>query len=82
MRPDLMIVDFAMPGMNGAEVATLARATYVGLPVLIVTGHARSAELDAVAGQGVAVLRKPFTADALIRAGNALLSGGRVMGAR
>ncbi|ARS25749.1 ATP-binding protein [Sphingomonas sp. KC8] len=75
MRPDLMIVDFAMPGINGAEVATLARATCVGLPVLIVTGHARSAELDAVAGQGVGVLRKPFTADALIRTASGLVSG-------
>jgi signal transduction histidine kinase/ActR/RegA family two-component response regulator len=44
---DLMIVDFAMPGMNGAEVARLARGKRPTLPVLFVTGFAdRSALAD------------------------------------
>jgi len=73
MRPDLLIVDFAMPDINGAEVAALARATYADLPVLVVTGHAISEELEAIAGPGVQVLRKPFTIEALLRAVAGLL---------
>lgn len=77
MRPDLLVVDFAMPGLSGAEVASLARATHAGLPVLIVTGHARTAEVDAIAGPRVTVLQKPFSADTLIRTANSMIAESR-----
>ena len=35
-----MVLDFAMPGMNGAEVAREVRARRPGLPILFVTGYA------------------------------------------
>jgi signal transduction histidine kinase len=55
---DLLMVDFAMPGMNGAEVAREIRARRPGLPVLFVTGYADTEALSAAGGGGV--LRKPF----------------------
>ncbi len=58
--PDLMLVDFAMPGMNGAELARAVRSLQPGLPILLVTGYAESAQVDAALGAEVAVLRKPF----------------------
>jgi signal transduction histidine kinase/CheY-like chemotaxis protein len=65
-RPDLMVVDFAMPGLSGAEVARRAREEVPGLPVLVVTGFADSETLDAIDG-AVAVLRKPFESRELLR---------------
>jgi signal transduction histidine kinase len=65
-RPDLMIVDFAMPGLSGAEVARRVRALAKGLPVLVVTGFADSETLDAIDGE-VGVLRKPFESRELLR---------------
>jgi CheY-like chemotaxis protein len=60
---DLMIADFAMPGMNGAEVARLARARRPGMPVLFVTGFA---DRTALAGIGEAeIISKPFIDDEL-----------------
>lgn len=55
---DLIIVDFAMPGMNGAELARLARAKRPGLPVLFITGFADRAALNGV-GEA-SIVRKPF----------------------
>lgn len=55
---DLMLVDFAMPGMNGAEVAREARARRPQLPILFVTGYADTAALPSSSEDGV--LRKPF----------------------
>ncbi len=57
---DAIVVDFAMPGMSGAEFARLARQRLPGLPVLVVSGHADSAALEAAIGAEVALLRKPF----------------------
>src|SRR4029077_17292134 len=37
-RPDGMIVDYAMPGMTGAEVATLAKSRMPDLPILFASG--------------------------------------------
>ena len=60
-RPDLLLLDYAMPGMNGAEVARAARDLHPGLPIVFVTGYAESEQLEAALGGDVPVLRKPFT---------------------
>ena len=63
----LLVVDFAMQGMNGADVIAAVRAFRPDLPVLMITGYA---DTDAVAGRapGIPVLRKPFEAEALLAA--------------
>jgi CheY-like chemotaxis protein len=57
---DLMIVDFAMPGMNGAEVASLARQRWPELPILIASGYADTGAIESAIGKDAFVLRKPF----------------------
>jgi CheY-like chemotaxis protein len=54
-------MDFAMPGMNGAEVARTIREQQPGLPIMFVTGYAESEQLEAALGADVPVLRKPFS---------------------
>jgi CheY-like chemotaxis protein len=71
--PELLIVDFAMPGMSGAEVIRRVRETNPGLPVLLITGFADSATLDAVMGPEVVMLRKPFESRELLRRVSELL---------
>lgn len=57
-RIDLLVVDFAMPGMNGVEVARRARAARPGLEVLFITGYA---DLSALAGTAEErIVQKPF----------------------
>ncbi|MGZ3376497.1 MAG: response regulator [Phenylobacterium sp.] len=55
---DLLLLDFAMPGMNGAEVAREVHARRPGLPILFVTGYADTEALAAAGDDGI--LRKPF----------------------
>jgi signal transduction histidine kinase len=54
---DALVTDFAMPGMNGAEVVRTVRTMRPGLPALIVTGYADTPDL----GEAVRLLRKPFS---------------------
>ena len=63
-KPDMVLVDFAMPGLNGAELIAKARETHPGLPCLLITGYWDS---DALATYGIdcPILRKPFTHEAL-----------------
>ncbi len=63
-NPELLIVDFAMPGMNGAEVAAEARRRRPGLPVILVTGYADTRAVERVVGTD-AILRKPFKVEDL-----------------
>jgi PAS domain S-box-containing protein len=58
---DLALIDYAMPGMNGADVARAVRAILPDLPIVFVTGYAESEQLEAALGHDVPVLRKPFT---------------------
>jgi len=58
-RFDLLIVDFLMPGMNGAEVIAAARERHPDLPILMATGYADMQAVEKVIALD-AVLRKPF----------------------
>jgi CheY-like chemotaxis protein len=62
--PDLVIVDFLMPGMSGADVARAIRAERTGQPILFVSGYN---ETDAIkrAAPDASLLPKPFRAEAL-----------------
>jgi CheY-like chemotaxis protein len=58
-EPDLMIVDFLMPGMNGAQLAAEVGRKRPNLPIIIATGYADMQEIERVVGKN-AVLKKPF----------------------
>jgi CheY-like chemotaxis protein len=59
--PVLALVDYAMPGMNGAELARELRNSRPDLPILFVTGYAESDQLQQALGLDAPVLRKPFS---------------------
>jgi CheY-like chemotaxis protein len=63
--PSLVILDYVMPGMDGAETAREIAAIDPNLPVVFSTGHAALRALRAVAGEDAPVLEKPFTLDEL-----------------
>jgi signal transduction histidine kinase len=58
-RPDLMVLDFGMPGSNGAEVATSARQAIGDLRILFVSGYSDTSAIERAVGQ-TSLLRKPF----------------------
>lgn len=60
-RPDLLLVDYLMPGHNGAEVVKQARERGFDMPVIFATGYANTRALDAAAGLKATVLAKPFS---------------------
>ena len=66
-RPDLLIVDFAMPGMNGAQVAAAARQQRADLPIILATGYADTGAIEGTFSND-AILRKPFQIQDLSRA--------------
>jgi len=65
--PDLVVLDFIMPGLSGAEVADRIRAERPELPILFVSGYSETEAVRSIAPDAP-VLAKPFRADALDRA--------------
>ncbi|WP_414653830.1 response regulator [Geminicoccus sp.] len=59
-RPDAVILDFAMPDMNGAEVARILRERWRDLPIVFVSGYADTAAIESILGTSTPLLRKPF----------------------
>ncbi|HEX3700548.1 MAG TPA: response regulator [Phenylobacterium sp.] len=72
-RPQAMLLDFAMPQMNGAQVADRARKLWPGLPIVFASGHADTAAIKAAVGEDARILRKPFDMNELARTLNSLL---------
>ncbi|MEQ1782610.1 MAG: ATP-binding protein [Hyphomonadaceae bacterium] len=71
---DLMITDFAMPGMNGAQLAMEARLLLPDLPILLATGYA---EMPKGANIELPRLGKPYSQTELAREIGRLLHNGR-----
>ena len=80
-RPDCVILDVQMPGMNGIEMQTQIRRTHKEIPVVFITAHDdRKAQEQALAGGAVAFLRKPCNDALLIRTLEAALERRRANG--
>jgi PAS domain S-box-containing protein len=62
---DAVVADYAMPGMNGVELAQLARSSRPGLPIVFVTGYVDTEALSK-AGERF-IVQKPFHNEDLVR---------------
>jgi two-component system response regulator GlrR len=66
-RPDLVLTDLRMEGMDGMALFTEIQATFPGLPVIILTAHGSIPEaVDAVKRGVFGYLTKPYDADELL----------------
>jgi CheY-like chemotaxis protein len=63
-RPDLVILDFIMPGLSGAEVASRLLAERPDQPILFVSGYSETEAVRRVA-PSAPLLAKPFRGQAL-----------------
>jgi signal transduction histidine kinase len=59
--PDVVLLDYAMPGMNGVQLARALRQRGVGVPMALVTGYAELADRENEGNLLDGLLRKPFT---------------------
>ena len=73
-RPDLVVLDFIMPGMSGAEVASEILAKRPDQKILFVSGYSETEAVRRVAPEAP-LLAKPFRADALEKAVQGALAG-------
>ncbi len=61
-RIDLLVTDIGLPGLNGRQVADLARAMRPDLSILFMTGYAEEAAIPSgFLDTGMAMITKPFT---------------------
>ncbi len=70
VRPDLILLDIMMPGMNGFEVIKLLKgdARYLDIPVIFVTSKAdETDELEGLALGAVDYVTKPFAAPIMLK---------------
>jgi CheY-like chemotaxis protein len=58
---DLAVLDFAMPGMNGGDLARQIHAKWPSVPILFVTGFADITALGDVGEDRI--IKKPFIGD-------------------
>jgi two-component system response regulator GlrR len=66
-RPDLVLTDLRMDGMDGMALFQEVQASYPGLPVIILTAHGTIPDAVAATRRGVfGYLTKPYDADELL----------------
>jgi two-component system, NtrC family, nitrogen regulation response regulator NtrX len=66
-RPDLVLLDIKMPGMDGMEVLRKLHAHDESLPVVMISGHGTTATaVDAIKAGAVDFLDKPLSSERVI----------------
>ncbi|MBK5552939.1 MULTISPECIES: PAS domain-containing protein [unclassified Pseudomonas] len=66
LRVDLLVTDVGLPGMNGRQLAEIARQHRPDLKVLFMTGYAeKAAERQGFLEEGMDMVAKPFSIDLL-----------------
>jgi len=66
-RPDLVLLDIKMPGMDGMEVLRKLRALDETLPVVMISGHGTtSTAVDAIKSGAIDFLDKPLSSERVI----------------
>lgn len=74
-RIDLLLTDVGLPGMNGRQLAEVARQHRPGLKILFATGYAENAAAEDFLGRDMAIITKPFAIDALAAKVRGMLQG-------
>ena len=69
-----LVSDYAMVGMSGGDLVLQARELYPTLPVMVITGYVGAEGLDRLPAD-VAILRKPFQREELVRGVKGLIDG-------
>lgn len=73
---DLILLDVAMPGMSGIDVARQAQSKYPGIPIVFVTGYVDKSTFGDVSEDRI--VKKPFVGDELAeKVTTALIQSGR-----
>jgi PAS domain S-box-containing protein len=73
--PDLVVLDFIMPGLSGADVARQIRSKRADQPILFVSGYSETEAVKRTAPDAP-LLNKPFRAEALQKAVRGALNPG------
>ena len=63
---DIVILDLKLPGISGAETLKVINKEHPDLPVLIITGHGSTDEIDDMPQGAAKCLPKPINLDDLI----------------
>ena len=71
---DLALLDFAMPGMSGVEVARQVQSKYPTIPILFITGYADKLAFGDVGEERI--IKKPFVGEELAEKVSAALAKG------
>ena len=64
-KPDLVVVDFNMPGRDGLEIAAELRRMRPAMPVAVISANHQQEIIDRANAVGAAFLSKPLTEPAL-----------------
>ena len=76
-KPDCVVLDIQMPGVDGFEVQASLSEAGLRIPVIVITGRdTTEARARALQNGAVAYFRKPVDADALLQAIAAALASG------
>ena len=76
LRVDLLVTDVGLPGMNGRQLAEIARQHRPGLRVLFMTGYAeKAAERQGFLEDGMDMVAKPFSIDLLANKIRSMIGG-------